>query len=387
MQSIAYVNGSNGAANASLMTVQTVRAPGATTITTNTIAGAPTFFYASMGAPHTFTDPVTGESITVISEATAVDFAGTINAGKIDIVAIAPGYVDTRGSLVGDIVVIRPTTEWANNLKNILAADHNNDGTHMPNTINPVGTMVDYAGVTAPTGWLLAYGQAVSRSTYATLFGVLNPNIGTVTISIASPGVVTFTNHNLQTGDSIYFTSTGALPTGLTANTQYFAIRVDANNFRIATSYANAIAGTAINTSGTQSGVHTLRQSPYGIGDGSTTFNVPDARGRVIAGNDNMGGTSADRLTDPTGVTVNGINGDVLGKTGGDQLHQLTLAQSPSHSHSWLSGNATAAAGGTGGVALNNAGYNNYAPTDGRGSDQAHNNVQPTLILNKIIKT
>lgn len=143
MQSLAYIPGSNGAANPSLMTVQTVRAPGATTITTNTVAGAPTKFYATMGAPHTFTDPVTGETITVISEATAVDFAGTINAGKVDIVAIAPGYADTRGSLVGDIIVIRPVTEWANNLFNVLGVSHNDDGTIKNDAISSAAMFAD----------------------------------------------------------------------------------------------------------------------------------------------------------------------------------------------------------------------------------------------------
>ena len=129
MQSIAYIPASNGAGNANQMTVQTVRSPGASDILVNTVTGAPNKFYASMGAPHTFTDPVTGETITIISEATAVDFAGHIDSGKVVIDAIAPGYVDTRGSLVGDIVVIRPLTEWANNLFNILSEAHNDDGT------------------------------------------------------------------------------------------------------------------------------------------------------------------------------------------------------------------------------------------------------------------
>jgi hypothetical protein len=120
MQSLLYVKGSDGAANASQMTVTTIRASGAATILTNTVSNVPTFFYGSMGAPHTFTDPITGETITVISDATAVDFAGTVTSGHVDIVAIAPGYLDTRGSLVGDIVVVRPITEWANNIYNVL---------------------------------------------------------------------------------------------------------------------------------------------------------------------------------------------------------------------------------------------------------------------------
>lgn len=144
MKSIAYIPGSNGAGNASQMTVQNVRSPGASDILVNTVTGVSTKFYGSMGAPHTFTDPVTSETITIISEATAVDFAGHVDTGKLVIDAIAPGYVDTRGSLVGDIVVIRPNTEWANNLFNVLGQSLNDDGTIKDTAITYQPTISDY---------------------------------------------------------------------------------------------------------------------------------------------------------------------------------------------------------------------------------------------------
>lgn len=82
---------------------------------------------------------------------------------------------------------------------------------------------------------------------------------GTVTISIGTPGVVTFTGHGIiNSGVPVRLTTTGALPTGLSTGTTYYTIYVDENTFRLATSVANAAAGTAIATSGTQSGVHTL---------------------------------------------------------------------------------------------------------------------------------
>lgn len=127
MKSLAYIPGSDGSANASLMTITQVRTAPATSITVNTVAGVPQKFLASMGTPHTFIDPVTGETITVISEASAVDFAGHIDSGKVEIDAIAPGYTDL-GSKVGDIIVIRPITEWANNIHNILSEAHDDDG-------------------------------------------------------------------------------------------------------------------------------------------------------------------------------------------------------------------------------------------------------------------
>lgn len=82
----------------------------------------------------------------------------------------------------------------------------------------------------------------------------------TITVTIAAPGVVTWTGHGMSTGQSITFTTTGALPTGITANTQYFITVVDANTFKLSTSLANVAAGTFITTTGSQSGTHTGHQ-------------------------------------------------------------------------------------------------------------------------------
>jgi microcystin-dependent protein len=163
------------------------------------------------------------------------------------------------------------------------------------------GMVMPYAGSSAPSGWLLAYGQDVSRTTYSDLFSA----IGTT----------------------------------------------------------------------------------YGSGDGSTTFTLPDLRGRTVAGQDDMGGTSADRLTDQTG----GLNGDTLGATGGSETHTLTEAQLPAHSHS-LGTNGRVQVGNDNGTAysgkwVSGSGSTITYSTEDTGSDTAHNNVQPTIILNYIIKT
>ena len=60
-------------------------------------------------------------------------------------------------------------------------------------------------------------------------------------------------------------------------------------------------------------GLFTALSTTYGVGDGTTTFNLPDLRGRVAAGKDNMGGSAASRLT-------TAITGATLGATGGFQL-------------------------------------------------------------------
>lgn len=79
----------------------------------------------------------------------------------------------------------------------------------------------------------------------------------TVTVTIAAPGVMTWTAHGLVSGQRIQLTTTGALPTGLAVSTTYWITVIDANTFNLSTSLANAQAATFITTTGSQSGIHT----------------------------------------------------------------------------------------------------------------------------------
>jgi len=142
----------------------------------------------------------------------------------------------------------------------------------------------------------------------------------------------------------------------------------------------------------------------YGTGDGSSTFTLPDLRGRTIAGQDDMGGASADRLTNQSG----GLDGDTLGATGGAETHTLTEAQLASHKHFGFAETTIDIDGPPGNLTnstqvaeANNSfggGDEKYAMgstgtaatvglTSATGSGTAHNNVQPTIILNYMIKT
>lgn len=264
----------------------------------------------------------------------------------------------------------------------------------------PVGGIAMTAQrLVAPSGYLFCDGAAVDRDDYENLFEAIVPLIGTFTVTIASPGVATLTAHGLQTGDRIYLTTTGALPTGLSQNTIYYAIRVTADTIRFASSFANANAGTAINTSGTQSGTHSMRFCPYGLGDGSTTFNVPDFDGRV-----------------PVGYDVSQAEFDTLGiaSNTGAKTHTLVTGEMPSHSHTQNSHNhnqdshghraqyaANMGSGGfhgpnsTGGAYkadntwIENRTATNQATTatnQNTGGGGAHNNLQPYLVVNFIIK-
>lgn len=83
----------------------------------------------------------------------------------------------------------------------------------------------------------------------------------TVTITIAAPGVITWTGHGLTAGSPVGFSTTGALPTGLTAGTIYYVANdgnLTANTFDVSDTSAHALAGTnQITTSGSQSGTQT----------------------------------------------------------------------------------------------------------------------------------
>lgn len=130
----------------------------------------------------------------------------------------------------------------------------------------------------------------------------------------------------------------------------------------------------------TYAALFTAIGTTYGTGDGSTTFNLPDLRGRVVAGQDDMGGVSANRLTNQSG----GVDGDVLGATGGAETHTLITAELASHTHN-ATGNASS---GSNNVRMDGNTTDNVSnATSSTGSGSAHNNVQPTIILNYIIKT
>lgn len=171
----------------------------------------------------------------------------------------------------------------------------------------PTGSIMPYAGTSAPSNWLFCYGQGLSTTTYASLFSAIG----------------------------------------------------------------------------------------YTYGGSGSSFNVPDLRGRVVAGQDDMGGSSANRLTGASG----GVNGDVLGASGGDEGHQLTEAELAAHTHGAGSYQTTIPTtgddGGTDTILVgpvpnvNITGYSSYATTGSSGStgsNAEHNNVQPTMILNYIIK-
>jgi len=85
----------------------------------------------------------------------------------------------------------------------------------------------------------------------------------TVTISNASPGVVTWSSHGLTDGDMVSLSTTGTLPTGLSPNVTYYVVNA-ATGF----SLAATIGGSAINTSSAGSGTHTAVAQRVTLQDG-----------------------------------------------------------------------------------------------------------------------
>lgn len=120
-------------------------------------------------------------------------------------------------------------------------------------------------GITAETIYYVIYINSNTFSIAETYNNAIKNAIhvsgtsaGTVTINVANPAIISKTSHGLSTGEKVYLTTTGALPTGLSVNTAYYVIEHTSGTFKLATSLANAIAGTAIATTVAGSGTHTL---------------------------------------------------------------------------------------------------------------------------------
>jgi len=188
--------------------------------------------------------------------------------------------VNGAGDSVGYQPISGVTTDEKDAIAGVSGTDPSSTNKFM-DELSMSGIVSPYAGATAPTGWLLCDGQAVSRTTYSRLFDIVS--------------------------------------------------------------------------------------TTYGAGDGTTTFNVPNLKGKV-----------------PVGLNSAETEFDALGETGGAKTHGLTTAQIPSHTHTIpisagdTGGSLGTLSGGTGLTRQN---------TGATGGGEAHNNLQPYITLNYIIKT
>lgn len=121
----------------------------------------------------------------------------------------------------------------------------------------PGGAAISFTGSGSGT----RYGYKNPITSYQA-FGALSGNPfasmlpRAATITIASPATVTAAGHGLTNGKRVQFTTSGALPTGILANTTYFVINAATDTFNLSAMQG----GAAIATSGGQSGTHTMRE-------------------------------------------------------------------------------------------------------------------------------
>jgi microcystin-dependent protein len=131
--------------------------------------------------------------------------------------------------------------------------------------------------------------------------------------------------------------------------------------------------GQAVPRTGAYADLFDAISDTYGAGNGTTTFNLPDLRGRVPFGLDNMGSAGdAGRLA----------AANVPGGSGGSETHTLTTGEIPAHAHDIQRSSAQANSGGTGGIfgLQQNSGTNVSATQTNSGGGGAHNNMPPYLL-------
>lgn len=203
--------------------------------------------------------------------------------------------------------------------------------------IFPIGAIYTATVSTNPVT-LLGFGTWSAFGSGRVLIGA---GTGTVIATFASrsSNVITVTgltnaaNNEFQTGQAVLYTATSGAMTGLTHNTTYYLIRTGNLTFSLATSLANAIAGTVISLSSD--------------GTGTQTFTLT--------------------LTARTG-----------GDTGGEENHGLTTAELAAHTHTY---NRTEADGGTITAADSGNTTNGTLTTNETGGSTAHNNMQPFITV------
>jgi microcystin-dependent protein len=124
----------------------------------------------------------------------------------------------------------------------------------------------------------------------------------------------------------------------------------------------------------------------YGAGDGSTTFNVPDLRGRDIICADNMGGNNANRIDAASIPNRDSDSWDeILGGTAGEDLHQLTIPEMASHTHALHSDRVCKGCGVNRAIANEFVEGQSTQASSFTGGDAAHNTFHPVMAVNYII--
>lgn len=249
-----------------------------------------------------------------------------------------------------------------------------------------VGNVMSWSGLTPPPNYLFAYGQRVSRTTYSMLFSTIT--IPTTVICTAGLNVLSgiADTQSIQLGGAIEASCVAPGTTVVSKATTSVTVS------------ANASVSTAV----------AARFFPWGNGDGSTTFNIPDLRARSLIGRANMGGTDVGVISTtncggatpaalgarcgfdsttlflnnlppitPTGTIANGTITNVV--TGG------TLGAT-STSTAVAAAGVQLLTGSTSIVVTSTQGASTFTGTGGGGVSQAFSNVSPGMTMNYVIK-
>lgn len=215
------------------------------------------------------------------------------------------------------------------------------------------GTVAMTASVATETGWKQCLGQALSRTTFPHLFNAITFKDTQATTTNGSTTVTLTSTTTPLAWVGMSLTGVG-IPTGATVATIV-------NSTTITISAASSITASNV----------TLTFYPHGAGDGATTFNVPDLRGRVP-----IGWGQGTALTDRR-----------MGQNLGAETHALATAEMPAHTHATTYKNTSNYAGSGTKTGSDLADTSDTDTTSSTGGSGSHPNMQPSLGINFIIKT
>lgn len=222
----------------------------------------------------------------------------------------------------------------------------------------PTGTILDYAGTVVPSGYLAANGQTPLRASFPALLAVS-----------------TFTQSAVL--------SSNTSVTGLSDTSGMFiGMPIEGSDIQAGTTVASIVNSTSITISLAATGSITTNLTffPWGNGNGSTTFTVPNLNGMVTAG--------ANGATTGGSVPFTAVH---VGQSGGEMAHAQQSNEVAQHTHN-VTTSSWAASGSSNVRATNNFTNNSnvdatWTTTGGTGSSTPANVMQPTTIVSKIIKT
>lgn len=145
------------------------------------------------------------------------------------------------------------------------------------------GIVKGYYKKDSETDWTRCFVYSTDGELSHGTINIENAASDTFTVTIASPGVFTSaTAHGLIADQKIRLRTTGALPTGLTAGVEYYVIVVTTTTFQLSLLPSTIFGWAAINTTGTQSGTHTIDRT-YNLTEGKEfRFKIESYGGAVI---------------------------------------------------------------------------------------------------------